>query len=396
MGFGSKWRTGAQYALMFSGMGVSLPYAGLWMKGQGLSGAEIGVLLAAPMLGRLATGPAIAVWADGFRYRRTPIALLAAVAALGYGAAGLTDGFLAWAICWFIGATGAAAILPLTDVLTSRLSRREGFAFAGPRGLGSAAFVGANVAMGFLLRAAGSQAVIIAVAMIYVGVALAAWLALPAEAVRDGDPLPGWDRFRGMGRLLKDPALVTALIAIGAVQAAHAFYYGFSAILWRAQGIEPHLTGLLWAFAVGAEIALMWLVEPWRRRRDVGARTVLMIAAAAATVRWLLMATAPPFWSLWPLQALHALSFGASYLAGVELIERLSPPDSQTAAQTLSSTLSAGVLIGAATLASGPLYDAWGGGGYLAMAALSGFGLVAGLALKSVLDRRQWRGDRAI
>ena len=186
---------------------------------------------------------------------------------------------------------------------------------------------------------------------------------------------------------MKDPVLVTALVAIGAVQAAHAFYYGFSAILWREQGIEPHLTGILWAFAVVAEIALMWIIEPWRRRRGVGAWPILMIAATAATVRWLFMAAVPPFWALWPLQALHALSFAASYLAGVELIERLAPRDSQTAAQTLNSTLSAGVLIGVATLASGPLYDTWGAGGYLAMAGLAGLGLVAGLALKPMLAR---------
>ena len=40
-------------------------------------------------------------------------------------------------------------------------------------------------------------------------------------------------------------------------------------------------------------------------------------------------------------------------------------------------SLSAGVLIGVATLASGPLYDAWGAGGYLAMAGLSALGLIA-------------------
>jgi PPP family 3-phenylpropionic acid transporter len=388
MKFGSKWRTASHYALMYGGLGISLPYAGLWMKAQGLSGAEIGTLLAAPMLGRIVTGPAIALWADGFRYRRTPIALLAGLAALGYGAAGLVDGFLAWAVCWFVAATGAAAILPLTDVLVMRRARREGFAFAVPRGFGSAAFVAANIVMGFVLRTTGSEAVIVGVTLVCVGIGVTAWRVLPQEPVHDGAPLAGWERFRGMGRLLKDPVLVTALAAIGTVQATHAFYYGFSAILWREQGIEPHLTGILWAFAVVAEIALMWIIEPWRRRRGVGAWPIMMMAAAAAIVRWLLMAAAPPLWALWPLQALHAFSFAASYLAGVELIEKLAPRDSQTAAQTLNSTLSAGVLIGVATLASGPLYDTWGAGGYLAMAGLAGLGLFAGLALKPMLAAR--------
>ena len=388
MEFGSRSRAALQYILVFGGTGVSLPYAGLWMRAQGLSGAEIGVLLAAPMLGRLVTGPALAVWADGFRYRRTPIAILGALAALGYGTAGLVEGFAAWAISWFIGATAAAAIIPLTDVLTLRLARREGFAFAVPRGFGSVAFVVANIVVGFILRLTGPEAVIVGVTLVSLGIAAVAWRVLPAEAVNDGPPIAGWNRFRGMGRLLKDPILAAALTAIGAVQAAHAFYYGFSAILWRGQGIEPHLTGMLWAFAVAAEIGFMWIVDPWRRRRRIGPLPMLTLAATAAVMRWGLMAAMPPLWALWPLQALHALSFAASYLAGIDLIERLAPPESQTAAQVLSSTLSAGVLIGMATLASGPLYDAFGAGGYLAMAGLAGLGLIASLALKPMLGGR--------
>jgi PPP family 3-phenylpropionic acid transporter len=242
--------------------------------------------------------------------------------------------------------------------------------------------------VGFVLRATGAEAVIVGVTLACICIAVVAWRVLPAEPVNDGPPIPGWDRFRGMGRLLKDPVLVAALLAIGTVQAAHAFYYGFSAILWRGQGIEPHLTGMLWAFAVAAEIGFMWIIDPWRRRRRIGPWPMLMIASAAAVARWGLMALSPPLWTLWPLQALHALSFAANYLAGVELIERLAPRDSQTGAQTLSSMLSAGVLIGAATLASGPLYDAFGAAGYLAMAGLACVGLIANLALKPLLTTR--------
>ena len=93
-------RMALQYVLLFAASGVTLPFAGLWFREQGLSGAEIGALLAIPMLGRVVTGPLLAVWADGFRYRRTPIALLGLAMALGYGGAGLVQGFAAWALCW--------------------------------------------------------------------------------------------------------------------------------------------------------------------------------------------------------------------------------------------------------------------------------------------------------
>lgn len=378
-------RMGLQYVLLFGASGVSLPFAGLWFRSQGLSGAEIGVLLAAPMLGRVATGPLLAVWADGFRTRRAPIALLGLMMALGYGGAGLLEFFPLRALCWFIGATAAAALIPLSDVLTLRLAARDGFTFGLPRGCGSVAFVAVNVGMGALLLGAPVDVIVVWITVMGLAIALAGALVLPAEPVGEGAPLRKRDRFRGLGRLLKDPVFMTAIFAVGAVQAAHAFQYGFSALLWKAQGISEAVTGQLWAFGVVVEVALMWLFEPWRRKAGIGPWLLLVVGAAGAVVRWTAMAFAPPLWLLWPLQGLHALSFAATFLAGVQIVERLAPRDTQTAAQTLSSVLSAGVLIGFATALSGELYDRFGAAGYGAMAVMSAAGLLAALTLRRKL-----------
>ncbi|HYC67793.1 MFS transporter [Brevundimonas sp.] len=375
-------RMALQYVLLFGATGVSLPFAGLWMRSQGLSGAQIGTLLAAPMLARAVTGPLLAVWADGFRYRRTPIALMGLVMAAGYGLAGVSDIYAVRALGWFIGATAMGVLVPLTDVMTLRLAGRLGFSFSLPRGAGSAAFVVANIGMGALLLHWPADGVIVWLVAASLGLAAVAALTLPPERVADGAPVAGLERFRGLGRLMADRVFMTAIFAIGAVQAAHAFQYAFSALLWKTQGISEAVTGWLWAFGVVVEIALMWLFEPWRRRVGLGPWSLLMVGSAAAVVRWSAMAFAPPLWLLWPLQALHALTFAATFLAGVQIVERLSPPDSHTAAQTLSSVLSAGVLIGLATAASGPLYDRFGAGGYAAMAAMSVAGLIAAASLR--------------
>lgn len=375
-------RMGLQYVLLFGASGVSLPFASLWFRAHGLSGAQIGALLAAPMLGRVVTGPLLAVWADGFRTRRAPIALLGLMMAAGYGGAGLIDGFLAKAVLWFIGATAAAALIPLSDVLTLRLAAKEGFTFALPRGGGSVAFVVVNIGMGAVLLGAPVDAIVVWITLMGLAIAAAGAFILPSEPVGEGAPLRKRDRFRGLGLLLRDPVFMTAIFAVGAVQAAHAFQYGFSALLWKAQGISEAVTGQLWAFGVVVEVGLMWLFEPWRRRVGIGPLPLLLVGAAAAVVRWTAMAFAPPLWLLWPLQALHALTFAATFLAGVQLVEKLAPRDSQTAAQTLSSVLSAGILIGLATAASGPLYDRFGAGGYAAMAGLSAVGLLAALTLR--------------
>lgn len=381
----SAWRNALHYILLFGATGVSLPFAGLWFQAQGLNGAEIGTLLAAPMLARLVTGPMIAVWADSFTYRRTAIAILSLIAAAGYGAAGLVEAYALWLPLWFVAATAAAAIVPLADVLTLRGAAREGFTFAAPRGAGSLAFVAANVGMGALLLRASPDVIIAWLVIASLGGAVTALTVLPPERVGQGVCVGARDRFRGLGALAADPVFMTAIFAVGAIQATHAFLYGFSAIEWKARGISESVTGLLWGFSVVVEVVFMWVAEPWRRRRGIGPWPVLMIGGAAAVVRWIALAFMPPLWALWPLQALHALSFAATFLAGLQIVERLAPPANQTAAQTLLSALSSGVLIGLATLMAGPLYDAWGARGYLAMAALAVLGLIAGARVRGSL-----------
>ena len=374
-------RMALQYSLVFAANGVSLPFIGLWLRAHGMDGAQIGVLLAAPMLGRLITGPAIALWADGFRHRRTAIVFLAIAGTAAFGAMPLTQGFGWWALLWFVATTCSGAIMPLSDVLTMRLAAREGFAFSVPRGFGSAAFVAANVVMGALLVTAPVDAVIWW--LIATGVMLALWarFGLPAEPVLEGGPARGLERFAGLGRLVRDPVFMAAIVAVGCVQASHAFYSGFSAILWKAAGAPESLTGLLWGASVVVEVVFMWWLDPWRRRVGIGPLLMLGLGAAGAVLRWSLFALEPPLWSLWPLQVLHTFSFAATFLAGVQLIERLSPRDSHTAAQTLGSMMSSGVLIGLATLASGPLFDRFGAGGYWAMAALAALGGLVALGL---------------
>jgi PPP family 3-phenylpropionic acid transporter len=172
---------------------------------------------------------------------------------------------------------------------------------------------------------------------------------------------------------------VLAVITAGLIQGAHAFYYGFSALLWRKDGISAPMIGVLWGVGVAVEVGFMWFAEPWRRK--VGPERLLVLGGAAALLRWTAYAFTPPLWLLFPLQALHALTFAASFMASLRLIERLAPPQSASAAQAINSALSAGFMLGVGTLAAGPLFDAFGTKGYLAMAVMGGLGLVGAVML---------------
>ena len=376
-------RLGLLYGVLFLGTGVSQPYLPVWFARRGLSGGEIGLILALPLTARILTAPLLAVWADSFRLRRTPLAILAALVAGCYALLALPFGLAWWALAWFAASSMYTTLSPLIDVLTLRRAQREGFNYGLPRSFGSAAYIIANLAAGALIVRGSADIVLVWMIAAAAGVSLAA-LAAPAdpaqgagEAVAGPQPLPA--RLAAAGELLRDRIFMAAVLSIGLIQASHVFFYSFSALTWRRQGLGEEVTGALWAFGVAVEIAFLWRFEALRRR--FGARGLLVAGGVAAVVRWVAFACAPPAWLLWPLMALHALTFAATFVGGLALVQRLSTPRNASAAQALSSALSGGVLSGLATLASGPLFDRYGAGGYLLCAAMAGAGLAGALCL---------------
>lgn len=376
-------RLGLFYAAIFVGSGASSPYMPLWFAERGLSGAEIGLILSLPMLARIVTAPLLAIWADSFRLRRTAILFLSLAVAVCYGLLALPLGFSGWMVVWFAASSALSSVAPLTDVIALNHARRAGFNFGWPRGIGSAAFIIGNVGMGAVLAWGTPDLVLVWITAAVMLTALAARFLLPDDPVHeDGEVRAASARFAGLGELLRDRNFMTAVVAAGLIQSAHAFYYGFSTLAWRDQGIDPELTGVLWGVGVAAEIAFLWWMEPWRRR--IGPTNLLILGGVLSLVRWTGLALSPPLWVVFALQTLHVFSYAATFLASLQIIERLSKPANASAAQSLNSALQGGILMGLATLASGALYDEFGALGYLLMSAMCALGLIGALRLRGL------------
>jgi PPP family 3-phenylpropionic acid transporter len=114
---------------------------------------------------------------------------------------------------------------------------------------------------------------------------------------------------------------------------------------------------------------------------------LILIGGLTAALRWTLTSFDPPFAALFVLQLTHGLTFGGTYLGTMIFMTRAFPPHVAATVQGLSSSFSAGVAIGSAYLAAGPLYRAFGAGAYLSMAGLAVVAVALTLALK-----RRWDG----
>ncbi|MEW5685535.1 MAG: MFS transporter [Pseudomonadota bacterium] len=376
-------RLGLYYSALFLGTGASSPYMPVWFAHHGLSGAQIGLILSLPMLARAFTAPLLAVWADSFRLRRTALIVMALAVSGAYAAMALPLGFAGWTVVWFAASSTFSTLSPLTDVIVLNRARRDGFNYGWPRGIGSVAFIIANITMGAVLTWGSPDLVLVWITAAVALAALGARFLLPPDPVHEeGHVVRASDRFAGLGDLLKDSGFMTAVLAAGLIQSAHAFYYSFSTLAWKQQGIPESLTGVLWGVGVAIEVIFMWWFEPWRRR--VGPRNLLLLGGLAAVVRWTALAFSPPLWAVFLLQPLHFLSYAATFLASLQLVERLATPRNASAAQAINSALSGGVLMGVATMASGPLFDRFGAQGYLLMSAMSVAGLIGVLRLYGV------------
>jgi PPP family 3-phenylpropionic acid transporter len=373
-------RMGLYYGAIFVGTGVSSPYLPVWFAHHGLSGAKIGLILSLPMLARTVTAPLLAIWADSFALRRTSLIVMGALVTALYVAMAAPFGFAWWAVVWFAASSMYSTLSPLADALVLRRAARDGFNYGWPRGIGSACFIIGNVGMGAILGWGSPELVLVWMVAAAGLASLGARFLLPPDPVHEAGHASGLrDRLGGLGELLRDPVFMTAVVSAGLIQSAHAFYYGFSTLSWKRQGIPEGLTGILWATGVVAEIGFLWFLEPWRRR--VGPRHLLTLGGAAAVLRWTALAFSPPLILLFPLQTLHALSYAATFMASVQLAERLSSPRNASAAQTVNSALSSGLIFGGATMASGWLFDRVGAHGYLLMSAMCVAGLVGAVRL---------------
>lgn len=175
-----------------------------------------------------------------------------------------------------------------------------------------------------------------------------------------------------------------------AVQASHAVYYVFGTLHWQSIGISTGVIGMLWAVGVIAEIGL-FAVSGRGAVAAIGPARLVWLGALAAALRWSVTSFDPPLAVLFGVQLLHGLTFGAAHLGAIHFISESVPESCAATAQGLYASVTAGIAMGAAMTAAGPLYAAFGGRAYLAMAIMGAVGTAGALLLMS-----RWRGQHLL
>lgn len=429
-------RVSLLYVTLFLVVGISLPFFPVFLEGRGLDAATIALVLAVPQVLRVIVTPAMGFAADRAANHRLWLF------GLGLGCAGAAIALVVLpfgSTVWLFALSALLAVLvhsamPLSETVAIAATRR-GENYGRMRLWGSLAFIAATLIGGPAIAAFGADAVVVLMAVCGVALALSAWV-LPDERechsvgpteivsarsvesaeIQALEPPPGGMRFTepdagqtqstwppneaapkgaehraprvswsDVTLLLRQRWFVLVVATGAALQATHAVYYVFGSLHWEKTGVSYPVISLLWSLGVLAEVVLFAYATAVGRR--LGATGLLILAAVAGLIRWPLTAVDPPLVMLAAVQLLHAFTFGAAHLGVIQLLAERVPARLTGTAQAVYATISGGIVMGLALWLAGPLYEAWDGGAYHAMAVLAAFALLGALALRWTLGK---------
>lgn len=357
------------YVALCVSIGIQLPFFPLWLEAKGLDARMIGLVLAAPMVVRLFSIPVATRLADRSQALRGAIVAASVIAAAGTIALGFAEGGVAILIVFTLASIPFTPVMPLAEAYALRGLAQAGRAYGPVRLWGSAAFIAGSLGAGWIIdsMAPGNLVWLIAAAMLATAAAAAGLVPLRPRTPLPDVPEPSYQGF------LRTPGFAMVATAAGLIQASHAVYYSFSALDWKAAGMDGTTVGALWAVGVVAEITLFALsgrLPPW-----LGPTALVLAGALGATLRWAAMAFDPPAALLPVLQCLHALSFGATHLGAIGFVARSAPPGRAATAQGSLAVVLGGTMALSMGL-SGLLYEAFGGLAYAGMALMAAAGAV--------------------
>jgi PPP family 3-phenylpropionic acid transporter len=351
------------YFFFFFAIGAIAPYFSIYLQQRGLSGSQIGLVLAAPPLIALVASPFWGAVVDRWQAPRRVLALCASMAGvISIFFLGIYS-FTAILITLVIMNFFRSPISPLLDSAAMKLVSEHGASYGRQRLFGSIGFVLASYGLGWIVTEDNLNLVFWMHA-IALGVACATLsLALPVRVETHRTALSV-----GLRILLAQPGYRSLLIAMLMLGMSAACYITFLGLHILTLGGTPAMVGLAFAGNAISEIPVMFLGDRWFAR--VSYRRTIVVALAGFSVVWALMALAWAPWQLIVITPLTGVCFGLTWMAVVGYANGSAPTGLGASAQTLINAVHGGLGWAIGTALAGMIWDV--GGGQLVFVTASG------------------------
>lgn len=338
------------YFFYFATLGAVLPFWGLYLREDGYTASQIGVVFGA-LMGTKIIAPYVWGWLADHRGDRILIIRIAAILTLVAFSLVPQAGSFPWMVL-LMTAYGFFwnAALPQVEVVTfNHLGDREAH-YGRIRLWGSVGFILSVIVLGWVLEQFGLTPLPFWIMAALGGVVLMTLL------LRESVDTHHATTSGGLMQVIRQPAVLSLLLACLLVQLSHGPYYTFFSIYLEDHGYTRGSIGLLWSLGVIAEIGV-FLAMPWLSAR-LGMRRLFMLALLVTVVRWVLLAEFVDSLAVIVIvQFMHMMTFGLYHAVAVNLIHRMFRGRLQGRGQALYSSVSFGVGGALGSLMSGFLWD---------------------------------------
>jgi len=347
------WRLSGFYLIYFAGLGILVPYWGLYLKSLNFDARQIGELIAIIMATKI-IAPYLWGWIADHTGKGMQIVRLAGILS-----------FLIFLLIfvqqsyWWMAFVMVSfsffwnAALPQFEATTMNHLGKQEHDYSRIRVWGSLGFVVAVVIMGVILESQPVSLVPVMLLVLFALLMLSSFL-VPESSSPAHHPEQG-----SILNVLKQPQVIALLLVCFLVQLSHGPYYTFYTIYLEDHGYIRSMIGWLWALGVIAEVIVFLYIHRWLPK--YGHRLLLMIALALTTLRWLMIAYAVEYPSVIILaQLLHAASFGIFHAVAISLFHQTFVGKHQGRGQALYASVSFGAGGAAGSLLSGLSWDTLG------------------------------------
>lgn len=382
-------RISLYYFFLIGALGLFLPYMPPYYESLGFSGRQIALIGSLSSVMMIFAPPLWGFWADRSRRPTVLIRVATVGAALSFILMLWARSFSGVLIVMGVVSLFYTSISSLTDSVALAAARRTGAQWSRWRMWGSVGFVAGGSLLSLWRGEGASPAAVLPMTLGFL--VLAAFTAFGVP--RDPDAAPTLPSAREALALLREPPLLLFLGASLLHWAAMAPYHLFLAVHLDRLGADPRWMGVAVGLAVGTEIGIMWAFQ---RVATIPARALFFSTFLLGAARWLATSFADTGPSIALLQALHGLTFGAFFVAGLLHLEGLLPPQLRATGRALFTSVVFGVGGVLGNMVSGQLYDT--GGAALSYQIAAGAEIVALIPLLAsfALLRRRDRPPEAL
>jgi MFS transporter, PPP family, 3-phenylpropionic acid transporter len=365
-------RIALYYVTQFLPAGAAHAYAGIWLKDNGLSSVEIGIVNSFPIVLMLISSVFVGRLSDGARDWRSALQICSLVFFVFTAGLFWANSFWPILLC-FTGMMIAGSVsAPIGDAAALHLTSQGRGHIGTLRGLATAGYMLALFLTGIAAEAYGGIA-FVAMSLGFAALRVMASFALPnfktdAEAAKP-EARVGY-------RSLLRPHLFWPLAAWSLVYATILLLNSFLSIHLKNEGYGASV--ISWLFMAGAftEVLMFFAFRRFEHRLDL--RLFILISGGACVLRWLLMATSPSLPVLFVLQASHGITYALGFVACLSYIRKHTTSAEAAEVQSFFNVMQQVVAVTFLTAFSG-VFDSLGARSFLlsAVVAVIGCAIVA-------------------